>query len=158
MLSTLDRCFFFFHQFLARQVFFFVASPLLHFVVFLLSDSLVTSSFFFSYVASFLASTSSLHLIPSFLCRFNQRFSSNKNRRENCDNPSHSLGRQLVITRLVGVLLKDVVLGLRNAKRTNNLIMESERTHNKGVGVGALHDCEPGILVSGTGCHKNLVN
>ena len=27
---------------------------------------------------------------------------------------------------------------------TNNLIIESERTHNGGVGVGALQGCEPG--------------
>ena len=36
--------------------------------------------------------------------------------------------------------LKGEVLGL---KLTNNLIMESERTHNRGVGVGALQGCEP---------------
>ena len=37
-------------------------------------------------------------------------------------------------TRLAEVLLKGEVLGSRNAKRTNNLIMKSERTHNGGVG------------------------
>ena len=60
--------------------------------------------------------------------------------------------------RHVGVLLKGEVLGSRNAKRTNNLIMESEKTHNGGVGVGALQGCEPGVLMSGTGCHKNNAN
>ena len=49
---------------------------------------------------------------------------------------------QLVTTHPGGVLLKGEVLGLSNAKRTNNLIMESERTHNGRVGVGALHDCD----------------
>ena len=42
-----------------------------------------------------------------------------------------------------GVLLKGVVLGSRNAKRTNNLIIESERTHNGGIEVGALQGYEP---------------
>ncbi|KAF3514061.1 hypothetical protein F2Q69_00002978 [Brassica cretica] len=50
---------------------------------------------------------------------------------------------QLVTPHPGGVLLKSEVLGLSNTKRTNNLIMESERTHNGRVGVGALHDCEP---------------
>ncbi|KAH0943316.1 hypothetical protein HID58_002953 [Brassica napus] len=39
------------------------------------------------------------------------------------------------------MLLKGEVLGSR---LTNNLIMELERTHNRGVGVGALQRCEPG--------------
>ena len=46
-------------------------------------------------------------------------------------------------TRHVGVLLKGEILGSSNAKRTNNLIIESERTHNGGVGVGDLQSCEP---------------
>lgn len=37
----------------------------------------------------------------------------------------------------VGELLKREVLGSRDAKRTNNLIMEPVRAHNEGVGVGA---------------------
>ncbi|KAF2570827.1 hypothetical protein F2Q70_00000767 [Brassica cretica] len=39
------------------------------------------------------------------------------------------------------MLLKGEVMGSR---LTNNLIMELERTHNGGVGVGALQRCEPG--------------
>ena len=66
-----------------------------------------------------------------------------------CDNPSHLL----ITTRHVGVLVKGEVLGLNNAKRTNNIIMESEKTHNGGVRVGVLQKCEPGVPVSGTGCH-----
>ena len=46
-------------------------------------------------------------------------------------------------TRPVGVLLKGEFLGSRNAKCTNNLIIELEKTHNRGVGVGALQGCEP---------------
>ena len=34
-------------------------------------------------------------------------------------------------------------LGSSNVECTNNLIMESKRTHNGGVGVGALQGCEP---------------
>ena len=56
-------------------------------------------------------------------------------------------------TRLVGVLLKGEVLASSNAKRTNNLIIESEKTHNRRVGVGVLQGCEPRVLVNGTGCH-----
>ena len=60
---------------------------------------------------------------------------------------------QLVTTRLVGVLLKGEVLGSSNAKRTNNLITESERTHKGGVG-----SCHAwlwaGFRMSGMGCHK----
>lgn len=47
---------------------------------------------------------------------------------------------QLVTSHPGGVLLKGEVLGSR---LTNNLIMESERTHSGGVGVGALQGCEP---------------
>ena len=43
-------------------------------------------------------------------------------------------------THLGGVLLKGEVMGSR---LTNNLIMELERTHNGGIGVGALQGCEP---------------
>ena len=50
---------------------------------------------------------------------------------------------QLVTACNVGILLKGEVLGSSNAKRTDDLIMESERTHNVEVGVGALHACEP---------------
>uniref|UniRef100_M4DHU4 Uncharacterized protein n=1 Tax=Brassica campestris TaxID=3711 RepID=M4DHU4_BRACM len=39
------------------------------------------------------------------------------------------------------------VLGSR---LTNNLIMELERTHNRGVGVGALQRCEPGAQGAGS--------
>ena len=53
------------------------------------------------------------------------------------------------------MLLKGEVLGSR---LTNNLIMELERTHNGGVGVGALQRCEPRAHGSGsshgTGCHS----
>ena len=56
----------------------------------------------------------------------------------------------------VGMLLKGEVLGSR---LTNNLIMESERTHNGGVVVGALQHCEPGAHGAGSshgaGCHNN---
>ena len=45
-----------------------------------------------------------------------------------------------------GVLLKGEDLG---PSLTNNLIMESERTHNGEVGVGALQRCEPKFLVRG---------
>ena len=48
---------------------------------------------------------------------------------------------QLVTACPVGMLLKAEVLGSRP---TNNLIMELEKTHNRGVGVGALQRCEPG--------------
>ena len=55
----------------------------------------------------------------------------------------------------VGMLLKGEVLGSR---LTNNLIMELERTHNGGVGVGALQRCEPGAHGTGSshgaGCHN----
>ncbi|KAF3540609.1 hypothetical protein F2Q69_00018891 [Brassica cretica] len=60
------------------------------------------------------------------------------------------------------MLLKGEVLGSSNAKCTNNLIMESERTHNGGVGVGvgALQGCEPGAQGTGSshgaGCHRNV--
>ena len=47
----------------------------------------------------------------------------------------------------VGVLLKGEVLGSRS---TNNLIMELVRTHNRGVGVGALQRCEPGAHGTGS--------
>ncbi|KAF3567987.1 hypothetical protein DY000_02016364 [Brassica cretica] len=47
---------------------------------------------------------------------------------------------QLVTTHPGGVLLKGEVLGSR---LTNNLTMKSERTHNGGVGVGALQGYEP---------------
>ena len=57
----------------------------------------------------------------------------------------------------VGELLKGEVLGSKNVKHINNLIMELERTHNGGVRVGTLQTCEHGVLVSGTGCH-NYVN
>ena len=64
---------------------------------------------------------------------------------------------QLVTACNVGILLKGEVLGSSNAKRTDDLIMESERTHNVEVGVGALHACEPGVHVAGsfhgTCCH-----
>ncbi|KAF3529124.1 hypothetical protein DY000_02041742 [Brassica cretica] len=62
---------------------------------------------------------------------------------------------QLVTACPVGMLLKGEVLGLR---LTNNLIMELERTHNGGVGVGALQCCEPEAHGAGSshgaGCHK----
>ncbi|WZZ51008.1 hypothetical protein YC2023_051115 [Brassica napus] len=45
---------------------------------------------------------------------------------------------QLVTACTVGMLLKSEIFGSSNAKCTNNLIMESKRTHNGGVGVGAL--------------------
>ncbi|KAF2593083.1 hypothetical protein F2Q70_00043848 [Brassica cretica] len=45
------------------------------------------------------------------------------------------------------------VLGSTNAKRTNNLIMKSERTHNEKVGVGALQYCDSGVLVNRMDCH-----
>ena len=55
----------------------------------------------------------------------------------------------------VRILLKGEVLGSR---LTNNLIMELEKTHNGGVGVGALQRCEPGAHGAGSshgvGCHK----
>ena len=55
------------------------------------------------------------------------------------------------------VLLKGEVLGSR---LTNNLIMESERTHNGGVGVGAMQRCEPGDHGAGSshgaGCHRKF--
>ena len=61
---------------------------------------------------------------------------------------------QLVTACPVGMLLKGEVLGSR---LTNNLIMELERTHNGGVGVGALQRCEPGAHGAGSshraGCH-----
>ena len=61
---------------------------------------------------------------------------------------------QLVTAYPVGMLLKGEVLG---SKLTNNLIMELERTHNGGVGVGALQRCEPGAHGAGSshraGCH-----
>ena len=66
-----------------------------------------------------------------------------------CDN----LSLLLVTIRHMGVLLKGEILNSRNAKRTNNLITESEKIHNGEVGVGALQDCEPGVPVNGTGCH-----
>ena len=50
----------------------------------------------------------------------------------------------------VGMLLKGEVLGSR---LTSNLIMELERIHNGGVGVGALQRCEPGA--HGVGCHRS---
>ena len=46
---------------------------------------------------------------------------------------------QLVTTNRGEVLLKGEVMGSR---LTNNLIMESERTHNGGVGVGVLQGCD----------------
>ena len=49
---------------------------------------------------------------------------------------------QLVTACHVRMLLKGEVLGLT---LTNNLIIELERTHNGGVGVGALQRCEPGV-------------
>ncbi|KAH0932466.1 hypothetical protein HID58_009583 [Brassica napus] len=49
---------------------------------------------------------------------------------------------QLVTACPVGMLLKGEVMGSRP---TNNLIMELERTHNGGVGVGALQRCEPRV-------------
>ena len=56
-----------------------------------------------------------------------------------------------------GVLLKGEVLG---SSLTNNLIMELERIHNGGVGVGALQRCESETHGAGsshgTGCHINL--
>ena len=62
---------------------------------------------------------------------------------------------QLVTACPVGMLLKGEVLGSR---LTNNLIMELVRTHNRGVGVGALQRCEPGAHGTGSshgaGCHK----
>ena len=57
----------------------------------------------------------------------------------------------------VGILLKGEVLGSRF---TNNLIMESEKTHNGKVRVGTLQRCEPGAhgvgSSHGAGCHKNI--
>ena len=47
---------------------------------------------------------------------------------------------QLVTTNRGEVLLKGEVMGSR---LTNNLIMESERTHNGEVWVSALQGCEP---------------
>ena len=60
-------------------------------------------------------------------------------------------------TRPVRLLLKGEVLDSRNVNRTNNLIMESDRTHNGGVGVGVLQGCEPRAHGTGSshwaGCH-----
>ncbi|KAF3561699.1 hypothetical protein DY000_02015708 [Brassica cretica] len=46
------------------------------------------------------------------------------------------------------------------SRLTNNLIMEPERTHNGGVGVGALQRCELGAngpgSSHGAGCHKKV--
>ncbi|KAJ4866005.1 hypothetical protein Rs2_52478 [Raphanus sativus] len=56
-----------------------------------------------------------------------------------------------------GMLLKGEDLG---SSLTNNLIMEIVRSHNRGVGVGALQRCEPGVhgqVFHGTGCHNQLV-
>ena len=56
------------------------------------------------------------------------------------------------------MLLKGEVLGSR---LTNNLIMELERTHNEGVGVGALQRCEPGAHGAGSShgadCHIYMI-
>ncbi|KAF3522087.1 hypothetical protein F2Q69_00050916 [Brassica cretica] len=61
---------------------------------------------------------------------------------------------QLVTACPVGMLLKGEVLG---SKLTSNLIMELKRTHNGGVGIGALQCCEPGTHGAGNshgaGCH-----
>lgn len=50
-------------------------------------------------------------------------------------DPDKIIAGKLVTTHSGGVLLKDEVMGSR---LTNNLIMESEKTYNRGVGVGAL--------------------
>ena len=49
-------------------------------------------------------------------------------------------------------------MGSKNAKRTNNLIMESEMIHNSRVGVSVLHDRESEVLVSGTDCHGTIID
>ena len=54
--------------------------------------------------------------------------------------PTPQLSDQLVTTHPGRVLLKGEILG---SILTNNLIMESEKTHNGGVGVSALQGCEP---------------
>ncbi|KAF3540610.1 hypothetical protein F2Q69_00018890 [Brassica cretica] len=59
----------------------------------------------------------------------------------------HRICSTCLMTDLVAMLLLlyegGEILGSSNAKRTNNLIIESERTHNGGVGVGDLQSCEP---------------
>ncbi|CAG7863107.1 unnamed protein product, partial [Brassica rapa] len=45
------------------------------------------------------------------------------------------------------MLLKGEVMGSR---LTNNLIIELDRTHNGGVGVGVLQRCEPGAHGAGS--------
>ena len=57
------------------------------------------------------------------------------------ENTGVTIWGQLVTTHHGGVLLKSEVMGSR---LTNNLIMELVRTHNRGVGVGALQRCESG--------------
>ncbi|CAG7869673.1 unnamed protein product, partial [Brassica rapa] len=54
---------------------------------------------------------------------------------------------QLVTACHVGMLLKGEVMGSR---LTNNLIIELERTHNGGVGVGTLQRCELGAHRTGS--------
>ncbi|KAF3504286.1 hypothetical protein F2Q69_00043889 [Brassica cretica] len=65
------------------------------------------------------------------------------------------IATQLVTACPVGMLLKGEVLGSR---LTNNLIMELERTHNGGVGVGALQRCEPGAHGAGIKTIENFGN
>lgn len=48
---------------------------------------------------------------------------------------AYALGEVLVTIHLEGVLLKDKVLGSRDAKHTNNLIIESKRIYNGRVRV-----------------------
>ncbi|KAF3573939.1 hypothetical protein F2Q69_00061074 [Brassica cretica] len=71
---------------------------------------------------------------------------------------AHGVPR-LMTTRYVRVLLNSIGDNSScesavkwNTKRTNNLIMKSKRTHNGGVGVGALQGCEPGILIEFVSC------
>ncbi|KAF2540146.1 hypothetical protein F2Q68_00030401 [Brassica cretica] len=66
-------------------------------------------------------------------------------------------------TRPGGVLLKGERLGSKNAKHTNNLIMESDKIYNGGVGVGALQGYQlvttrsRGMLLKGEGLGSNNV-
>ncbi|KAJ4890422.1 Uncharacterized protein Rs2_30170 [Raphanus sativus] len=62
-----------------------------------------------------------------------------------CDNPSRG-------TPIHGPQGEDLGSSL-----TNNLIMEIVRSHNRGIGVGALQRCKPGVhgqVFHGTGCHN----
>ena len=77
-----------------------------------------------------------------------------------CDNRPVGTTCPVVTACPVEELLKGEVLGSNNTKSTNNLIMESERTHNGRVGAGVLQGCEPETHWTGSshgaGYHKHI--